>query len=545
MALGSWSMMEMPPRHADESWWRSGVLYQIYPRSFADSDGDGNGDLQGIIDHLDHLAWLGVDGIWLNPIGPSPNADWGYDVADYTAVHPDFGDLDALDRLVARAGDRGIRVILDLVPNHTSDRHPWFLDARSSRTARYRDRYVWADARPDGSPPNNWVSVFGGSAWTWDEATKQYYLHNFLPEQPDLNWWNEEVRSAFDDILRFWFDRGISGFRIDVAHGLVKDIQLRDNPIATVDDDDRSRALGQRHEFNMNRPEVHDILRRWRAIADTYDHDPILLGETWVPDLTALMRFYGDGSDELHLALNVPFVLAELGPQMRAIVGQEEAAIPGPAWPTWTGSNHDAGRFPTRWCEGDDRRIRAALMVLLTLRGTPVLYYGDEVGMPEVQVSRDRIRDPVGIRGWPDDPGRDRARTPMPWTNDPPGGFTRPGVDPWLPAGGQTSPNVAGQRDDPGSVLRFTRDLISLRRARADLRVGSYTAIDAPEGIWAWRRGDLTVVAMNHTTSAVEMPIGEGEVLLSTRRDREGARLADRLRLEPWEAQVISQQPAG
>ena len=267
------------------SWWRSGVLYQLYPRSFADSNGDGHGDLQGIIEHLDHLAWLGVDGIWLNPINPSPNADWGYDVADYTGVEPDFGDLDVLDRLVAGAGERGIRVILDLVPNHTSDRHPWFIDARSSRTARHRDWYVWADARPDGGPPNNWVSVFGGSAWTWDEPTQQYYLHNFLAEQPDLNWWNDEVREAFDDIVRFWFDRGISGFRIDVAHGIVKDVELRDNPSATPDDDDLARALGQRQEFSMNRPEVHDVLRRWRAIADAYEHDPILLGETWVADI--------------------------------------------------------------------------------------------------------------------------------------------------------------------------------------------------------------------------------------------------------------------
>ena len=234
------------------SWWRSGVLYQLYPRSFADSNGDGHGDLQGIIEHLDHLAWLGVDGIWLNPINPSPNADWGYDVADYTGVEPDFGDLDVLDRLVAAAGERGIRVILDLVPNHTSDRHPWFLDARSSRTARHRDWYVWADARPDGGPPNNWVSVFGGSAWTWDEPTQQYYLHNFLPEQPDLNWWNDEVREAFDDIVRFWFDRGISGFRIDVAHGIVKDVELRDNPPATPDDDELAAsprpAPGVQHE---------------------------------------------------------------------------------------------------------------------------------------------------------------------------------------------------------------------------------------------------------------------------------------------------------
>jgi alpha-glucosidase len=520
-------------------------LYQIYPRSFADSDGDGHGDLQGIIEHLDHLAWLGVDGVWLNPITPSPNADWGYDVADYTAVDRDFGDLDVLDKLVARAGERGIRVILDLVPNHTSDRHPWFLDSRSSRTARHRDWYVWADAQPDGSPPNNWISVFGGAAWTWDETTEQYYLHNFLPEQPDLNWWNEEVRTAFDDILRFWFDRGISGFRIDVAHGIIKDAELRDNPPSTLDDDEHARVLGQRHEFNLNRPEVHDVLRRWRAIAESYEHEPILLGETWVPDLKTLMRFYGDGTDELHLALNVPFVFAELGSEMRSIVEQEETAIPGEAWPTWTGSNHDAGRFATRWCDGEDEKIKAALVMLLTLRGTPILYYGDEIGMSDVSVTRERIRDPVGIRGWPESPGRDRARTPMPWTGEPAGGFTPPGVEPWLPGGDTSSRNVAGQRDDPGSVLRLTRDLISLRRARTDLRVGRYAAIETPAGIWAWKRGDRTFVALNHTRSPVDMSAGGGEVLLSTRRARKGERIADRIRVEPWEALVVSQQPEG
>ena len=544
MALGSWPVMGTSSNHAghDGSWWRSGVLYQIYPRSFADSDGDGHGDLEGIIEHLDHLAWLGVDGIWLNPITPSTNADWGYDVTDYTGVDRDFGDLDVLDRLVARASELGIRVILDLVPNHTSDRHPWFRDARSSRTARHRDWYVWADARPDGSPPNNWVSVFGGPAWTWDEATKQYYLHNFLPEQPDLNWWNEEVRSVFDDILRFWFDRGISGFRIDVAHALVKDRQLHDNPRATADDDAQERALGQRHEFNMNRPEAHDILRRWRAIAEPYG--AILFGETWVLDLPSLMRFYGGGTDELHLALNVPFMYAELGSDMRSIVEQVEAALPADAWPTWTGSNHDAGRFATRWCHDDDRKVRAALMMLLTLRGTPVLYYGDELGLPETDVPRDRIRDPVGIRGWPDNPGRDRARTPMPWTADPHGGFTSPDVEPWLPLG-DASRNVAAQRGDPHSVLSLTRALIALRRDRDDLTSGSYTAVDAPEGIWAWRRGAATVVALNHTESPLELALGGGEVLLSTRREHAGQGILDRVRLEGWEAIVVSQQRAG
>jgi alpha-glucosidase len=527
-----------------ETWWRSGVLYQIYPRSFADSDGDGHGDLQGIIEHLDHLAWLGVDGIWMNPITPSPNADWGYDVSDYTAVEPELGDMASLGRLVAEAGERDIRVLLDLVPNHTSDRHPWFVDARSDRASVHRDWYVWADAKPDGSPPNNWLSVFGGPAWTWDETTEQYYLHNFLAEQPDLNWWNEAVRDAFDDILRFWFDRGIAGFRIDVAHGIVKDRSLRDNPPATEDDDPRVRALGQRSMFNLNRPEVHDVLRRWRAIADGYDPQPVLIGETWVPDLTALMRFYGSGTDELHLALNVPFVFAELGAATREVVAATEALLPTSAWPTWCASNHDAGRFPTRWCGGDQRKVRAALLVLLTLRGTPILYFGDEIGMPEVDVPYDGLLDPVGLRGWPEEPGRDRARTPMPWTGESTGGFTRPGVDPWLPIDTPASCNVADQREDPRSVLHLCRDLIALRRRNDDLRSGTYAALDAHEGVWAWRRGDHTVVAVNASGQPSDLTCAGGAVLIGTRRERDGQEVGDRVRMESWEALIISERPA-
>ncbi|MGZ6546081.1 MAG: alpha-amylase family glycosyl hydrolase [Actinomycetota bacterium] len=530
---------------AAESWWRSGVLYQIYPRSFADANGDGFGDLDGVVNHLDHLVWLGIDGIWLNPINPSPNADWGYDVTDYVAVDADFGDLDGLDRLIAEAGARGIRVILDLVPNHTSDRHPWFVDARSGRDARYRDWYVWADAKPDGSPPNNWIGVFGGSAWSWDEGSQQYYLHNFLPEQPDLNWWNDDVRDAFDDILRFWFDRGIGGFRIDVASGIVKDRALRDNPAATTDDDHHTRAVGQRWVHNLNRPEVHDVLRRWRSIAESYEPVPVLIGETGVRDLASLMRFYGTGADELHLALNFPFLFSGFAAETRAIVDVVEAMIPFVAWPVWAASNHDeGGRFPTRWCEGDDRRIRAALLVLLTLRGTPLLYYGDELGMQDVPVPRERLRDTVGIRGWPQDPGRDRARTPMPWNGGPNGGFTRPDVEPWLPAGDPPSRNVADQRDDPGSVLRFCRDVIALRRARPDLRTGEYIAVDAPEGVWAWRRGDRTVVAVNCAERSVEATLGDGHVLVSTRRERDGEAVLGPFRLEPWEAVVISREPS-
>jgi alpha-glucosidase len=534
-------MVSSPERDGptEEMWWRSGVLYQVYLRSFADADGDGVGDLQGLIDHLDHLSWLGVDAIWLSPITPSPNADWGYDVSDYTSVDRDLGDLALFDRLVAEAREQGIRVILDIVPNHTSDRHPWFLDARSDRAAWQRDWYVWADGKADGSPPNNWLSVFGGPAWTLDERTGQYYLHNFLPEQPDLNWWNEEVRRAFDDILRFWLDRGIAGFRIDVANGLVKDRALRDNPAVADGDHPRIRALGLRPVYNMNRPEAHDVFRRWREIAESYEPPAVLVGETWVLDLGSLIRFYGSGTDELHLALNFPFFFADLGPELRAVVESTEAMIPATAWPLWSGSNHDVGRFPTRWCGGDDRKIRAALLVLLTLRGTPILYYGDEIGMQDVDVPRERILDPVGLRG--DDAGRDGARTPMTWTGDPTGGFTRSGVEPWLPMGDPASRNVADLREDPGSVLRLCRDLIALRRTRPDLRTGPYATIDAPDGAWAWRRGNETAVVVNCSDVPVEVALGEGEVLVGSRRERDGQRVRDALSVEPWEALVLSQ----
>jgi alpha-glucosidase len=273
-------------------WWRDGVLYQVYPRSYQDSDGDGVGDLEGIRARLGHLRWLGVDGIWLNPIHPSPDRDWGYDVADYEDVADVFGGMDALRRLVDDAAALGIRVMLDLVPNHTSDRHPWFLDARTGPDAEHRHRYVWADPAPDGGPPNNWRSAFGGPAWTLDPSSGQYYLHNFLPAQPDLNWWNDDVRAAFDHIVRFWFDRGIAGFRIDVAHAIVKDHLLRDDPVATGE----GSTSGERAvRYSMHRPEVHDVLQQWRNIADTYDPPRVLVLETWVRDLPELARYYGGG----------------------------------------------------------------------------------------------------------------------------------------------------------------------------------------------------------------------------------------------------------
>jgi len=466
------------------------VLYQVYVRSFADSDGDGVGDLRGIVDRLDYLEWLGVDALWLSPVTVSPDKDWGYDVADYTDVQAAFGGMSALDELLERAAARDISVIIDTVPNHTSDRHPWFEESRASRDSPRRDWYVWADPKPDGSPPNNWRSTFGGGpAWTLDDRTGQYYLHNFLPEQPDLNWWNDDVRAAFDDILRFWLDRGVAGFRIDVAHGIVKDRELRDNPDPAVS------------TYNANRDDVHDVLRRWRRVVDRYEPERVLLGETWVMELDRLARFYGGGDDELHLAFNFPFTFSELDANaLRGVVEATEAALPQTAWPVWMLSNHDIARFPTRMAGGDERRARAALFLLLTLRGTPVLYYGDELGMPQADVPPERARDMAG---------RDGARTPLPWN----GGWTNP----WLPLAADVA-SVAEQRDDDTSFLGYCRSLIAQRRANPDLLGGAYETLPAPDGVWAFRRGDHTTVAVNLSEEETE--------------------LDDGLRLAPWQGIV-------
>jgi len=524
-------------------WWHRGVLYQVYLRSFADSDGDGVGDLEGLRRRLDHLAWLGVDALWLSPVGPSPNADWGYDVADYCDVHPDFGTLGDLERLVAEAAQLGLRVVIDLVPNHTSDHHAWFVESRSSRRSARRDWYVWADPKEDGSPPNNWVSAFGGPAWTLDAATGQYYLHNFTPEQPDLNWWSPEVRDAFDDILRFWWDRGIAGFRIDVCHGIVKDAHLRDNPPATDEDPFLHQIFGQRPVYNCNQPEVHDVLRRWRTLADGYAEPPVLLGETNVEELATLFSFYGTGRDELHLAFNFPFIESpfEAGP-LSQIVGESEALLPPGAWPVWTGSNHDVSRLATRWAQGDPARTRLALLVLLTLRGTPVLYQGDEIGLTDGELRRQDLLDPVGLRYWPHYPGRDPERTPMPWDASPGGGFSAPGVTPWLPMTDPAACNVADQRADPGSVLHFVRDVLALRRSSDDLHSGGYAALASPAGVWAWRRGAATVVACNLSDEPAALALGAGDavVVAGTAGGRRGERVGARLALGPWEGVVVA-----
>ena len=504
-------------------WWREGVLYQIYPRSFADSNGDGIGDLPGVTSKLDYLEWLGVDGIWLNPTMPSPNADWGYDVADYCDVHPDLGTLDDLDELVTEADARRIRILLDLVPNHTSDRHPWFADSRASRKSPRRDWYFWRDPKPGGSPPNNWRSVFGegGPAWKRDEATGQMYLHHFLPEQPDLNWWKDEVRAAFDGVQRFWFDRGVAGFRIDVVSELVK---LRDLP----DEGGEPEQFGKHADI----PETHRVLRRWRRLADSYDPPRLLLGETWAMDAPTLASFHGEANDELNLAFNFPFMLAPLDAEiMVTVVEATETVFSAEEWPVWTGSNHDFSRFPTRWSEGDERKVRCALLLLLTLRGTPVLYYGDELGLRQVEVTGEHVRDIVG---------RDGARTPMHWSAEAGAGFTDPGVKPWLPFGDFAGPNVADQRSDTGSTLAFVCDLIALRRESDDLRSGAYATLAATERSWAWRRGTGTIVALNLSNSEEVVEGVEGTIRIATGRERDGERADGQLRLEPWTGAIVS-----
>jgi alpha-glucosidase len=473
-------------------WWRRGVLYEIYPRSFADANADGVGDLAGIRSRLDYLEWLGVDGIWLNPTFPSPNKDWGYDVSDYCSVHPELGTLEELDGLVAEAGERGIRVLLDLVPAHSSDQHEWFLESRSLRESPKREWYIWRDQADEQE------SVFNGPAWTYDERTGQYYHHRFLPGQPDLNWMNREVRDAFDEILRFWFERGVAGFRIDVVHELVKDPPDR-------------AAL----------PEIHSVLRRWRAFADAQQPQRVLVGETWVLDLEELVAFYGDGTDELHLAFNFPFMFADLDASARAgVVARTNELLPDRAWPIWALSNHDVVRFPTRLCDEDDAKVKAALLFLLALRGTPVLYQGDELGMRQVEIPPDRVLDVHD---------RDGARTPMPWGDV-------EWREPWLPLGANTR-SVAEQRDDPASVLSFTRELLALRRSRENLAQGTYAPLETPPGVWAWRRGEGTAVVVNLTENVVPLELGGGVLLSSAAR-------ADSTSLAPWEGVVLDQRSA-
>ncbi|TMC67562.1 MAG: DUF3459 domain-containing protein [Chloroflexi bacterium] len=509
------------------TWWRHGVFYQIYPRSFQDSNADGVGDLRGIIARLDHLTDLGVDAMWLSPFYRSPMEDFGYDVSDYTDVDPTFGSLADFDRLLAEAHRRQIRVIVDLVPGHTSDRHPWFLAARSSRSDPKRDFYVWADPRR-GAPPNNWRAVFRrvGGAWTLAPETGQYYLHHFLPEQPDLNWRNEKVRDAIDDVMRFWLDRGVDGFRVDVASGLIRDERLRSNP--------RFHVRGWPRRRNWDLDEVHEIHRRWRKVLDSYDGERMAVGEIGVRNLRRHVRYYGN-DDELQLSFNFHFLEQPwIAERFRAVVEEWERLLPEHAWPDYTLSNHDRSRATSRY--GLERAGVAAVM-LLTLRGTPFIYYGEEIGMTDVPIPGERIVDVDG---------RDPERTPMQWDASPNAGFSTGA--PWLPlARDCVQRNVAAQRDDPGSLLSLYRRVLALRRSSPALRRGSYRTIAAPRGIFAYAReaeGERALIALNFTKAAqvVALGSGQGRVRLSTDHARDGEAVdLSRVEVRPDEAVIVGE----
>src|ERR1700704_4771037 len=420
-----------------EPWWQSATVYQIYPRSFLDSDGDGVGDLEGARSRLEHLRWLGVDAVWLSPFYRSPMRDFGYDVSDYCDVDPLFGTLDDFDSFLAEAHAKGIRVLVDLVPNHTSDQHPWFVESRASRDNPKRDWYVWRDGTPD-RPPNNWTDAFTRApAWTWDEKTEQWYLHLFLPEQPDLNWANPDVEAGMHDVVRFWLDRGVDGFRIDVAHGLGKDPLLPDDP---------PEMVGVRHSSINDDPRTHGILRRLRQLVDGYPGERMLVGEVFLLDTSLVAAYYGQG-DELHLSFNFPPLYAPWDASAwRDEIARAEAEFgPRRAWPTWVLSNHDNVRHRTRY--GSEARARAAAVLLLTLRGTPFLYAGEELGLENAIIPPERVVDPGG---------RDGCRAPIPWTAAPPHGWE--GGEPWLPC--PSSPgelSVESLAVDESSILHLYR----------------------------------------------------------------------------------------
>jgi alpha-glucosidase len=518
-----------PTHRPTPPWWQTGVVYQVYPRSFQDSNGDGIGDLRGVTSRLEYLSWLGIDAIWISPIFRSPMADFGYDVADYRDVDPIFGNLADLDDLIAAAHGRGIRVLLDFVPNHTSNEHEWFAESRSSRSNPKHDWYIWRDALPGGRPPNSWQSNFGGSAWEWDEQREQFYFHSFLKEQPDLDWRNPEVRDQMHDILRFWFKRGIDGFRIDVVNLIAKRRELMPDHVAA--------GLGHARQVWGDESRIHDLIAGMRSVAEEFD-DRVLIGETWL-SLRKLMGYYGAESGGLHLPFNFQLLLIQWSASrvLRA-VSRYEAMLPEGAWPNWVLGNHDRPRIASRV---GVEQARVAALLLLTLRGTPTIYYGDELGMANVEVPAELQRDPArfGPEGT-----RDPERTPMRWDSTSGAGFTR--GTPWLPIGDDVATtNVAVEREDPDSTLSLYRSLLALRRSEAALVTGSWSAVAAPRGVLAYTRtlgAASLLVALNFTGRRAMTPLPSGRggsIAVSTHMDRQGERSEGRLELRPNEGVVL------
>jgi alpha-glucosidase len=529
-------------------WWQTGVIYQIYPLSFMDSNGDGYGDLTGISSKLDYLKDLGVEAIWLSPIYPSPLADWGYDVSDYTGIHPLCGTMADFDRLLAGVHERGMKLILDFVPNHTSDQHPWFVESRSCRDNPKRNWYLWKDAGRDGGPPNNWLSVFGGSAWERDEATGQYYLHSFLKEQPDLNWRNPEVQAVMLDVMRFWLDKGVDGFRVDALWHVIKDEHYRDNPL------DPDYVKGQMPPYDRFIPaysggqaQLHEVVGLMRHVTNQYK-DRVLIGEMYLPT-EELMGYYGQERDAgLHLPYNFQLiVLPWRAVEIFAGVNRYEASLPDFAWPNWVLGNHDKPRIASRV---GAEQARIAAMLLLTLRGTPTIYCGDEIGMTDGNVPPEKVRDPVARLLDSGKFGRDPERTPMQWTGGAGAGFTT--GEPWLPIGEEAGRvNVEAQRGDAGSMLAFYRRLLALRRAEPALQVGGYVPAGQRGNLFAFLRelGETCfLIAVNLGSTRARLAIPRhldvtGKVVLATDPRRVGGEISQYINLEPNEGLIARVKP--
>jgi alpha-glucosidase len=528
-------------------WWQAGVIYQIYPRSFQDSNGDGIGDLRGITQRLSYLVELGVDAIWLTPIFPSPMADFGYDISDYIDIDPLFGDLDDFDALLAAAHAHGIKVILDLVPNHTSDRHPWFLESRASRRSRKRDWYIWRNSAANGGPPNNWLSIFGGSAWEYDGGTGQYYYHAFLAAQPDLNWRNPAVRAAIYEVMRFWFRRGVDGFRVDVVWHLIKDDEFRDNPPNTSfrpADPPYHRLVPL---YTADRPEVHDVIAEMRRVAEEFP-DRVLIGEIYLP-LERLVAYYGRDLAGMHLPFNFSLLSTSWdAASIARLIAEYEAALPAGGWPNWVLGNHDRPRIASRV---GPNQARIAALLLLTLRGTPTIYYGDEIAMKEAAIARDQVRDPLGKNVSGRSLGRDGCRTPMQWDGTTHAGFST--GNPWLPLGGTfDKDSTADQRRDKTSILHLYRRLIDLRRKRAALLFGSYGTVLADGNLLVFTRElgrERLLIALNFgdKPTAANLASGElaGRLLVSSAGDSEGEPVRGSVKLRAHEGAVVELSEGG
>jgi alpha-glucosidase len=535
-------------------WWRDGIIYQIYPRSFADGNGDGIGDLDGITSRLDYLQELGVDALWLSPIYPSPDVDFGYDVSNYLDVDPKFGDLESFDRLVKEAHTRGMHIILDLVLNHTSDQHPWFIESRKSRDNPFRDYYIWRDPQPNGDPPNNWMSVFGGGGWEPDPTTGQLYFHMFCKEQPDVNWHNLAVRQYMLDVFKFWLDRGVDGFRLDVFNAYFKHPDLPDNPSKGFSLDPKGWANGffrLEHKYDLDQPEMIPLLKEIRSILNSYG-EAYVVGETFMGGPEKAARY--SGPEILHAAFNFEFLQCPWWARsFYQAVERWEHLLAGGPWPNYVLNNHDTSRSATRYTRNeDDDRLKVAAALLLSLRGTPFMYYGEEIGMRDIALTRDLIQDPVGKRYWPLHKGRDGCRAPMQWSAAPNAGFSPAGVRPWLPVHpNYLRRNVDAQQADPDSLLNWTKSLIATRHQHPALRIGMITPITyGTRFILAYLRqteGETVMVVLNFSSKRQRLVLGRElagrtwKLLLSNKRNSMVATDSSVIPLEPNEALILKQ----